>query len=116
MTYAPLKFEYSPDFTTTENGAKSPDASAELPAISANNETSGLVERVIATWGSASATVALLSHRYQRQWDGAILGLNDHKGTLEVTWRDRQSRELFEGIIMGAWERAGEHCGSHALA
>jgi transposase len=36
--------------------------------------------------------------------------------TLEVTWRDEQSRILFEGVIMGAWERAGQHCGSHVLA
>lgn len=116
MTYAPLTFEYSRDFTTTDSGADAPEAVPEPPTISATNTTNGQIGRVIATWGSASATVALLSRRYQKQWDGAIQLLHDHKGTLEVTWRDQQSRELFEGVIMGAWERAGEHCGSHTLA
>lgn len=118
MTYTPLTFEFSQNFTTTENGANSLDFVVGPPAISATNEATEhfRIGRATAAWGSASTTVALLSHRYQNQWPGAIVALNDDKGTLEVTWRDEQSRILFEGVIMGAWERAGEHCGSHALA
>jgi hypothetical protein len=118
VTYAPLTFEFSDNFTTCENGARSTDDVVEPPETSATNEngSGALLSRVIAAWGSATATMSLLSNRYQRQWRGAIVALNDHKGTLEVTWRDEQSRILFEGVIMGAWERSGEHSGSHALA
>lgn len=118
MTYRPLTFDFSDDFTTTENGADALDYVVDPPSISATNENGdrSLVARVLAAWGQASATVSLLSNRYQRQWPGAITALNDHKGTLEVTWRDEQSRILFEGAIMGAWERSGEHAGAHALA
>ena len=117
MTYAPLTFAFSDGFTITENGAKAPTDVVQPPAISATNEASETwrIGRIFAVWGSASATVSLLSHRYQQQWDGAVVALNDHKGTLEISWRDRQSRELFEGVVMGAWERAGDHCGAHAL-
>src|SRR5690606_28947401 len=98
-------------------GATAPGFVVGPPIISATNEATETfrIGRVTAAWGSASATVALLSHRYQQQWPGAILAMNDHKGTLEVTWRDEQSRILFEGVMMGAWERSGEHAGSHAL-
>jgi hypothetical protein len=118
MAYAPLTFAFSDHFTTSENGASRPDDVVDPPVIGVTNENGDgtLIARVTATWGSASATVSLLSHRYQHQWPGAILALNDDKGTLEVTWRDEQSRVLFEGVIMGAWERSGEHAGSHALA
>jgi len=118
VTYKPLAFEFSDDFTMSENGADAPGIVVDPPVVSATNSDteSWRIARVMAAWGSASAAVALLSHRYQSQWAGAIVELNDHKGTLEVTWRDEQSRMLFEGVIMGAWERAGEHSGAHALA
>lgn len=118
MTYQPLTFDFSHDFTTTENGSDALGYLVDPPSISATNENGDglLLARVFAAWGQASATVSLLSNRYQRQWPGAIAALNDHKGTLEVTWRDQQSRILFEGVIMGAWERSGEHAASHALA
>lgn len=118
MTYQPLTFHFSDDFTTIENGGDELGYLVDPPSISATNENGdgSLIARVLAAWGQASATVSLLSNRYQHQWPGAIAALNDHKGTLEVTWRDEQSRILFEGVIMGAWERSGEHAGSHALA
>lgn len=117
MTYQLLTFDFNDDFTTTENGEDALGFVVDPPSISATNENGDerLVARVLAAWGQASATVSLLSNRYQHQWPGAIAALNDHKGTLEVTWRDKQSRILFEGVIMGAWERSGEHAGSHAL-
>ncbi|MBY8828893.1 hypothetical protein [Hephaestia mangrovi] len=96
-----LTFDFSDDFTMTENGADALDYVVDPPSISATNENGvgSLVARVFAAWGQASATVSLLSNRYQRQWPGAIAALNDHKGAL-----------------MGAWERLGEPAGSHALA
>ena len=44
-----------------------------------------------------------------------IIAMEDCKGTLQITWRDAQSRTMFEGTIMGAWEREGDHAGAHAL-
>ena len=89
-----------------------------MPGLSAyNGEAEGWrLRRLASTWGQACAAVHLLSNRYQRHWNGAIVALGDSKGTLEVTWRDAQSRTMFEGVIMGAWEREGDHAGSHALA
>ena len=117
VTYQLLKFDFSDDFTTIEIGANALTYVVDPPSTSATNENGdgSLVARVLATWGQAYATVSLLSNRYQHQWPGAITALNDNKGTLEVIWRDEQSRILFEGVIMGAWERSGEHAGSHAL-
>ena len=81
MTYQPLTFDFSDDFTTTENGVNALGYLVDPPSISATNENGdgSLVARVFAAWGQASATV-------------------------------------FEGVIMGAWERSGEHAGSHARA
>lgn len=85
--------------------------------MSATNQSEpGRIERLLQTWGGACSTIRLLSNRYQRHWDGAVVSMKDHKGTLEVTWRDEQSRVMFEGVIVGAWENEGEYMASHALA
>lgn len=113
----PLAFIFDDNYSISENGESAPEIVARPPAISATNEhEAGRIERLHATWGQACAAVALLSHRYQNHWQGAVVGLHDHKGTLQVTWRDEQSRVMFEGVVMGAWEREGEHAGAHRLA
>lgn len=112
----PLDFRFDPDFSTCENGEHARREGFTPPAMSATNPGASLLERVHATWGRACAAVELQSHRYQHRWQGAIVDLNDDRGTLQVTWRDAQSRVMFEGVIMGAWERECEHAGAHRLA
>ena len=118
MTKPPLTFEFDQSFSSCESSEPSRNFGFARPSLSAyNQETEGdRIPRLATTWGQACATVALLSNRYQHHWDGAIVAMNDHKGTLEVTWRDEQSRVIFEGVIMGAWERECEHAGCHAVA
>jgi hypothetical protein len=106
----------SPEWDVEENGEGRPAMLPAQPELSAyNDHEAGRLERIAATWGSACTAVRLLSYRYQRFWDGAVLALRDHKGTLTVTWRDKDSRSMFEGIVMGAWEHQGEHNGEHTL-
>ena len=93
-------------------------AEAEKPILSAYNQQSEQyrIKRLANAWESASATVSLLSDKYQSRWNGAIESLHDHKGMLRIIWRDKQSRILFEGAIVGAWQRLGEFWCSHGLA
>lgn len=116
MSYKPLEFNFSEDFMEDEIGEALTMSFLELPEIDAYNSDTGRLPRLWAAWGAASTTVKLLSARYQNQWPGAIISMHDHKGTLQIVWRDKQSRILFEGVIMGAWERQGEHAGSHDLS
>ena len=118
MTAKPLTFEFSQDHATVENGGEESAESFAMPALSAYNEATELfrIPRLGSAWGGACTAVRLLSNRYQARWSEAIVSLNDHKGTLQVTWRDAQSRVMFEGVMMGAWEREGENCGAHALS
>ena len=113
MTTQPLKFEFDPQFGSMESGADRWTEGFPTPDLVPEGGEDWRVTRLAATWGQACAAVRLLSHRYQRHWAGAITELCDHKGTLQVTWRDEQSRVIFEGVIMGAWEREGEHGGAH---
>lgn len=99
------------------SGEGEPQALPAVPDISATNpDEPGRMRRVISTWGAACSAVALMSNRYQRLWDGAVAAIHDHKGTLEITWRDHESRVMFEGVMVGAWQRHGEHASEHKLA
>jgi hypothetical protein len=112
-----LKFEYQdPHFSSCEIGER-PVGEVQFPPPITDYENSDFRrERLLTAWGQACATVALMSHRYQRAWLGAVTSMHDHKGILEVTWRDQQSREIFEGVLVGAWERVGEHAHAHRVA
>lgn len=98
-----------------ECGEAQPDTCPVMPPISDQTEASR-VSRLIATYGRACAAVALQSNRYRRLFDGAIVEIGDTKGTLNIVWRDQDSRAMFEGVMMGAWEAEGEHMGRHDLA
>lgn len=117
MSNRDLAFQFDQDFSQVENGASKPDSTTIAPELSAYNQTSESwrLDRLRSVWGQACAAVSLLSNRYQRHWRGAIVAMEDCKGTLQLTWRDEQSRTMFEGAIMGAWEREGDHAGAHAL-
>ena len=112
-----IVFSYDLDATgaTYENGFPESAGLPVPPAFNVRGEPCR-DPRLIAAWGHACATVALMSRKYQHYWAGAVLSLNDHKGHLEVTWRDRTSRIMFEGALLGAWERVGEHSHAHQLA
>lgn len=99
-----------------ENGEPRHSQSGNMPSLSAEREVESRIERLNQVWGYAQATARGLSNKYQRLWDGAIIELEDRKGTLRVTWRDELSRVMFEGVILGAWEENGEHAHAHALA
>lgn len=85
------------------------------PSFTAYESPESRVPRLAEAYGLARATVSRMSVRYQNAFDGAVLSMHDDKGTLEVTWRDHESRVIFEGVIAGAWENSGEHIVSHHL-
>lgn len=88
---------------------------AEPEFDATNAHEAGRMPRLYMAWGHIQVTVSLLSSRYRNAFAGSVVKLLDHKGCLEVTWRDAQSRQLFEGVVMGAWERVGEHEGLHTI-
>lgn len=112
-----LSFEYGVEIPASGNSEYLLEYVVDAPPISATDEEieSWRNARVLSAWGAASAAVSLLSRRYRGQWPGAILALCDRKGALEIIWRDEQSRVLFEGVIMGAWERTGEQANIHFI-
>ena len=97
-------------------GAKSPEVVPSSPEFTAERDEGFRYQRLHFVWGHACSTVRLLSKLYQHRWQGAILHLEDSKGVLSVTWRDKESRLAFEGVIVGAWEANGEHSHIHFLA
>lgn len=118
MPAAPLLFQFDQHHSSGEVSEATPETLPAAPAFSATNEdTEGWrLPRLAMAWGAACSTVRALSCRYQHHWDGAVVEMRDHKGTLEVAWRDEQSRVMFEGVLVGAWERQGECVASHSLA
>lgn len=89
----------------------------DLPALSAAPaaEVAARSARLRTTFLWASETVRRLSSRYQLAWDGAITSLHDDGGRLVVTWRDRDSRLMFEGVIIGAWQLEAEELHGHKV-
>ena len=86
------------------------------PSFTAYETPESRVPRLAETYGFARETVKRMSIGYQNLFDGAVVNLHDHKGTMEVTWRDHEARMMFEGVLAGAWENNGEHMVEHHLA
>lgn len=108
------RFPYDTDMSSDE--ASRPGEELGVPFWKPQREADDRLLRVTRAWGFAEASVQGLSRRYQAVWEGAILDLTDDKGTLVVQWRDHESRVMFEGIIVGAWERSTvEHLTRHVL-
>ncbi|MHC9417682.1 hypothetical protein ACYZX9_03680 [Sphingomonas citri] len=107
--------DFARAFDTEENGASRVQEVANPPQFNVERDEGFRADRLKLTWGHACATVQLMSNLYQQRWSGAVVALEDQKGTLHVTWRDRDSRLAFEGAIIGAWEANGEHANSHHL-
>lgn len=111
-----MDFPYTDaDFSVEENGEKRQPIYGEEPSVTAYETPHLRDPRLWRAWGRAEAAVVLMSNRYRNAWHGAIVALHDYKGTLRVSWRDHDSRVMFEGVIMGAWEREGEHSGAHHI-
>ncbi len=91
-------------------------SSGEGPMFSAYETPETRIPRLAGAYGFARATVKQMSTRYQNAFEGSVVSLHDHKGTLEIVWRDRVSRMIFEGVVAGAWENSGEHIVLHKLA
>jgi hypothetical protein len=102
-------------FGAEENG-ESHDPTGYAPTFSAEREVESRMERLHQAWGRADTVARMLSAKYQRLWEGAIISLADYKGTIYVEWRDEISRVMFEGVILGAWESSGEHAHHHEIA
>lgn len=107
---------FAMQFDSEECGESRPETRPQEPVFYAERDEGFRTARLHQTWGHACASVKSLSHRYQHLWSGAIIELEDAKGTLYVTWRDQESRLAFEGVIVGAWEAMAEHCHYHRLA
>lgn len=110
-----IDFKYEGDFEIREIEENRDSRQLIEPVISAYNADAFRMPRLYRAWGRAEATVRLLSTRYRNSWSGAIVSLHDEKGTLEVLWRDKLSRIMFEGVIVGAWRDEGECCHAHAV-
>jgi hypothetical protein len=91
------------------------DWRAEVTLSATNQHEAGRMPRLHRAWGRIQAMVAQLSDRYRIAFAGAVSRLHDHKGELEVTWRDAQARIMFEGVVIGAWEAEGEPNHMHHL-
>ncbi|MNV19537.1 hypothetical protein D3C71_1104050 [compost metagenome] len=85
------------------------------PSFTAYETPESRIPRLAEAYGFARDTVRRMSTSYQNAFDDAVRNMHDHKGTLEVTWRDHEARVIFEGVIAGAWENSGEHIVSHHL-
>ncbi|WP_426026436.1 hypothetical protein [Brevundimonas sp. TSRC1-1] len=107
-----MKFEYE----TEVMGANRAPGRHEGPSFSAYETPESRVPRLGETYGYARETVRRLSVEYQNAFDTAVLQLHDYKGTLQITWRDHESRVMFGGVMAGAWEHNGEHMVEHHLA
>lgn len=115
----PLTFEFNsgePGFVFEDEDFEI--SKAVMPSLSAYNQEKEQyrLERLARAWGYADAVVSLMSGRYKSRWNGAIMSLHDQKGQLHTRWRDLQSRMMFEGAIVGAWEQLGESWCSHGLS
>lgn len=106
-----MKHEYGTEVYADERSG----ARHEGPSFTAYEMPESRVPRLAEAYGFARSTVRQMSVRYQNAFDGAILNLHDHKGTLQVTWRDHDARVIFEGVMAGAWESSGEHIVEHHL-
>jgi len=106
-----MKHEYDVEIEADDRGT-----TIHEPVFSALKEIEQRIPRLAGAYGFARATVRNMSSRYQNAFEGAVLMMVDAKGTLEVYWRDHESRVLFEGVIAGAWENSGEHVVLHKLA
>lgn len=95
--------------------ADQPGATMHEPVFSSLQEIETRIGRLAGAYGFARATVCNMSARYQNAFEGAVIMMVDAKGTLQVYWRDHESRVLFEGVIAGAWENSGESMVLHKL-
>jgi hypothetical protein len=111
-----LKEDLVFDCETEISGESEPSTLPDEPVFEATREIASRVQRLHIVWGCANAIVRGMSGKYRRIWNGAIVQLEDSKGTLAVTWRDAESRVMFEGVIAGAWEANAEHMMAHELA
>lgn len=106
-----MKHEYDVEITGEERAG----LRHEGPAFTAYETPESRVPRLAEAYGHARAAVKQMSVRYQNAFDGAVLSYHDHKGTLEVEWRDHEARVIFEGVVAGGWEAVGEHMVLHRL-
>jgi hypothetical protein len=107
-----LKHEYGTEIGADERS----NVRHTGPSFTAYETPESRVPRLAEAYGLARDTVRRMSTRYQNAFDDAVINMHDYKGTLEVTWRDHESRVIFEGVIAGAWEGIGEHIVSHHLS
>lgn len=107
-----MKFEYGEMVSqATRSGARHTG-----PSFTAYEMPADRVPRLTRTYAYAQDTVRRMSTAYQNSFDGAVMNLHDHKGVMEITWRDHDARVMFEGVMAGAWEKSGEPIVEHHLA
>lgn len=107
-----MKHEYDVEIAAAERNS----ARHEGPSFTAYETPESRVPRLAEAYGHARSAVNQMSVRYQNAFDGAVVNMHDHKGTLQVTWRDHEARVIFEGVVAGGWEAVGEHIVQHHLA
>lgn len=66
------------------------------------------LQRLRDTWEAILRSAAQLSRLERAAFFGAIRALHDHKGCLEVLWRDPQSWFAFQDLAAEAWLQQGE--------
>ena len=96
--------------TTSSNLSPSDHDLFPPPALSAYEDgPDGFrLQRLRDTWAAIESEASQLDHLKRACFYGAIVALHDHKGFLEVLWRDLPSRIAFQGLAVEAWIRQGE--------
>jgi hypothetical protein len=86
------------------------------PEISAYEDNLSRIERLQLTWNAIASASTLLVGREKALFPKAILKLHDHKGVLEVLWRDALGLLLFKHLTIDAWSQQGEWEVQHEVA
>lgn len=66
------------------------------------------IKRLQLTWEAIARASTLFDGRDKTLFSGAIRAFRDHKGFLEVIWRDPASKRSFEHLTINAWSLHGE--------
>lgn len=75
-------------------------------------------DRLTSVWAGVLAFVAAITRDGSRELALSVKELNDHKGTLTITWTSDMMREKYGSLFASAWTWAGEHEGAvvHEIA
>ena len=72
-------------------------------------------QHIFNVWEDACLTVERLSSAVQKNWPGAIEYMQHYGEGIRIKFRSKSDELLFEGVILGAWERAFGFAGTEKV-